>query len=59
LGLDFNEEPMEGNDGDDQPTPIVKLSQALEYAQLQSNYAVEHPSEFSFFTCDEHAIAYG
>ena len=47
LGLDLNEEPMEGNDVDDQPTPIVKLPQAREYAQLLSNFAMEHPSEFS------------
>jgi hypothetical protein len=25
LGLDLNEEPMEGNDVDDQPTPIIKI----------------------------------
>jgi hypothetical protein len=25
LGLNLNEQPMEGNDVDDQPTPIVKL----------------------------------
>ena len=24
LGLNLNEEPMEGNDVDDQPTPLVK-----------------------------------
>ena len=36
LGLDLNEEPMKGNDVDDQPTPIVKLPQAHEYAQLLS-----------------------
>ena len=34
LGLDLNEEPMERNDVDDQPTPIVKLPQAHEYAQI-------------------------
>ena len=32
---------------DDQPTPMVKLTQACKYAQLLSNYVVEHPSEFS------------
>ena len=47
LGLDLNEEPMEWDDVDDCPTPIIKLSQAHEYAQLLSNFAVEHPSEFS------------
>ena len=31
---------------DDQPTPIVKLSQACEYAQLLSNFAMEHPLKF-------------
>ena len=40
LGLDLNEEPMEGNDVDDQPTPIVKIPQACEYAQLLSNFAI-------------------
>ena len=30
-----------------QPTPIVKLPQAHEYAQLLSNLAVERASEFS------------
>ena len=29
LGLILNEEPMEGNDVDDQPTPIVKLPQPI------------------------------
>ena len=32
---------------DDRPTPIGKLPQAREYAQLLSNFAVEHPLEFS------------
>ena len=45
LGLDLSEEPMKGNDVDYQPTPIVKLPQAHEYAQLLSNFAMEHPSE--------------
>ena len=47
LGLDLNEEPMEENDVDDQPTPMVKLPQACEYAQLLTNFVVQHPSEFS------------
>ena len=34
LGLDLNEEPVEKNDADDWPTPIVKHPQAREYAQL-------------------------
>ena len=33
LGLDLNEEPMEENNVDDQPTSIVKLPQARVYAQ--------------------------
>ena len=45
LGLNLNEEPMKGIDAHDQPTPIVKLSQAREYTQLLSNFVVEHPSE--------------
>ena len=38
LGLDFNEEPMEGNDVNDQPTPIVKLPQVREDAPRMPNY---------------------
>ena len=34
LELDLNEEPMEGNNVDDQPTRVVKLPQAHEHAQL-------------------------
>ena len=34
---------MKGNDVNDQPIPIVKLPQAHEYAQLLSNFVVEHP----------------
>ena len=34
LGLDLNEEEMEENDVHDQPTPIVKLPQTRDYAQL-------------------------
>ena len=40
LGLDLNEKPMEGNDC---PTPIVKLLEAYEFAQLLSIFATEHP----------------
>ena len=47
LGLDLNEEPVKGNELNDQPSPMVKLPQAYEYAQLLSNFAVEHPLEFS------------
>ena len=35
LCLDLNEEPIDGNDVDEQRTRIVKLPQAHEYAQLQ------------------------
>ena len=44
LGLYLNEEPTEGNDVDNQPTPIVELPQAREYVQLLSNFVVKHPS---------------
>jgi hypothetical protein len=43
LGLDLNEEPMKGND---RPTPIVKIPQANENAQLLSNFVVEHHERF-------------
>ena len=58
LGLDLNEEPMEGVDVDDQPTPIVKLPQACEYTQLLSYFAMEHPSKFSIVDVMKHAIFY-
>ena len=48
-GLDLNKEPMEGNDVDDQPSPIVKLPQACVYAQILTNFAIKHPSKFSVF----------
>ena len=47
LGLDLNEEPMEGIDVDYQPTPIVELPQTYENVQLLSNLDVEHSLEFS------------
>lgn len=34
LGVDLNEEPMVGNDVNDQPTPVVKLPQTRKNAQL-------------------------
>ena len=37
---------MEGNNVDDQPTPIVNLPQAHKYVQILSNFVVEHLSEF-------------
>ena len=40
LGLNLNEEPMEGNDVDDQATPLIKLLQAREYTQLLSNLSI-------------------
>ena len=36
VDLDLNEEPMEGIDVHDQPTPIVKLPEAYECAHLLS-----------------------
>ena len=47
LSLDLNEEPIKGNDVDDQPTLIVKLPQACENVQLLSKFGLEHPSKFS------------
>ena len=47
LSLDLNEEPMQRNDVDDQPTPIIKLHQVHEYAQLLSIFLVQRPLEFS------------
>ena len=46
LALDLNEEPTEGNKLDDQPTPIIKLPQTREYAQLLSDFAMQHPIKF-------------
>jgi hypothetical protein len=36
LGEDLNEEPMKGNDVDDQPTPIVKLLWSVVHQQSKS-----------------------
>ena len=47
MGLDLSEEPLQGNDVDDQPTPIIKLPQACEYVQLLLDFTMEHPSKFS------------
>jgi hypothetical protein len=47
LGLVWIKRPIGRNDGDDLPTPIVKFPQPRGYAQLLSNFAVEHPLEFS------------
>ena len=46
MGLDLNEESMEGNDFSDQPKSIMKLPQAHEYVQLVSNFVVEHHLKF-------------
>jgi hypothetical protein len=37
----------QGNDVNDQPTSIVKLLHAREYAQLLLNFVVKHTSDFS------------
>ena len=42
LGLNFNEEPMEGNDMDDRPTPTVEVPQTHQYAQLLPNRSILH-----------------
>jgi hypothetical protein len=47
LGSHLNEELLDKNDVEDQPTPIVKLPQAREYAQLLSNFAMKHSMEVS------------
>jgi hypothetical protein len=47
FGLKLNEEPMEGNIVDDQPTLIAKLSPTHEYAQSLLIFAKENSSEFS------------
>ena len=56
LSENLNEEPLEGNDVNDQPTPIVKLPQAHRYAQLLSNLSILWNS---CNKCDDHAIFYG
>lgn len=38
LGVDLNGKPTEENDVNDQPTPMVKCSQAREYAQWLPNF---------------------
>ena len=46
LGFRFElKKPMEGNDVDDQPTPTVNFPPAREYAQLLSNFAMQHPRQ--------------
>jgi hypothetical protein len=49
---------LNSNDVDDQPTPIVKLPQAHEYAQLPPTFVVEHSSKFLTIEVTEHAINY-
>lgn len=46
LGLSLIEESLEQNDVDDHPTSKVNLPQSHEYAQLLSNFAMEHSSKF-------------
>ena len=48
-----NEESMEGNDVDDQPTPIVRLPQAGGLAQLILKYCRGTSFEALSFRCDE------
>jgi hypothetical protein len=55
--LDLNEEPMEGTNVDDWPTPIVKLPQACKHAQLLSNLHLSILQSFGC-RCDERAIFY-
>ena len=47
MGLDLNEEATADNHVDDQPTSIVQLPQACEYAQFLSSFVVQLLSEFS------------
>ena len=44
----MNEEPMEKNDVDDQPTPMVRIPQAREYAHKLSNLAVNQSPTISY-----------
>ena len=59
LGLNLNEEPMKGNDVDDQPTPIIELPQAHVMKGALSSFTVEHPLEYFSCRCDKHSIFYG
>ena len=52
MGLDLHEKPIKGDDVDNQPTLIIKLPQAYEYAQLLAKSAMEH----FIWTSNEHAI---
>jgi hypothetical protein len=56
LGLDMNEEPMKGNDVDDQPTPIIKLLQTYDYYPITIRFC--NGAFFRVHGCryDEHAI---
>ena len=47
---------MDGNGVDDRPTPIVKLPQAREYAQLLSKFCSGASSIIFSYRCDQHAI---
>ena len=57
LDLHLNEEPMEGNDVDGQPTQIVKLPHAHEYAQIK--FCSGASFKVFSYRCDEHEIFYG
>ena len=58
LGLDLNEELMEGNNVDHHPTPTIKFPQAYEYAQFLSILQWSILQSFNY-RCDEHASSYG
>ena len=40
LNLDLKEQPMDGNDVHDHPTPIVNFTQPHEYAQFLLSFAM-------------------
>jgi hypothetical protein len=56
-GFRLNEEPMERNDVDDQPTPIVKFPQAYEYAQFFIKFCNKTSFGVFNYRCHEHAIS--
>ena len=40
MNLDLKEQPMDGNDVHDHPTPIVNITQPHEYAQFLLSFAM-------------------
>ena len=58
LGLDLKEEPMEGNDVDDQPTPITSFFKPVSMPNI---YQILQCNILKVFNCrcDEHSIFYG